>query len=543
MRQMTAIIAMVFALAGIPAFAQEAKTPPSELYPGLFEAVALADIIPAKDWVDAVPRAEPSAILADYARTSPSSDAELLSFVDGWFVLPAEVGASELTLPEGRTPTEHIGMLWEVLTRQSDEAAGPYASLLPLPEPYVVPGGRFREIYYWDSYFTMLGLDGDEAPLRRSMVENFAAELEAYGLIPNGNRSYYLSRSQPPFFFMMVSLLDPEDPAAAYAEFLDALMTEHAFWMAGEEDARPGAPSARVVRLEGGSILNRYFDDREVPRDESYLADVETAQHTDRALPIVYRNLRAGAESGWDFSSRWYDEGQDLSATKTADMLPVDLNSLLYGLENAIAQGCARVRDAGCARAFAGRARDRAAAMDETFWNEELGTYTDYDFVRGQQSSRITAAMVYPLFFAADASGRAQQVAEAVRAHLLAPYGLLTTPYRSGQQWDAPNGWAPLHWLATQGLEDVAPELSDQIAERWVRTVALTFCTDGKLVEKYDVTERKPAGGGEYPNQDGFGWTNGVTKALMAQDEALAAYGELALGSDQCADLISQEAP
>ena len=175
---------------------------------------------------------------------------------------------------------QHIDALWPVLTRETPTVP-PYSSLLPLPRAYVVPGGRFRELYYWDSYFTMLGLaESGRADLLKDMVQNFAALIDAYGHIPNGTRSYYLTRSQPPFFFAMVGLLAPDDPAAAYARYLPQLKTEYGFWMEGAERLAAGAAHRRVVKLDDGSILNRYWDDSDAPRDESYAEDVALARST-----------------------------------------------------------------------------------------------------------------------------------------------------------------------------------------------------------------------------------------------------------------------
>ena len=172
---------------------------------------------------------------------------------------------------------DHIDALWPVLERQPDVPT-PHSSLLPLPHRYVVPGGRFREIYYWDSYFTMLGLEeSGRHDLAVDMVKNFAFLIDRYGHVPNGNRTYYLSRSQPPFFAAMVELIAARDGSPAYLQFLPALRREYEFWMDGAARLEPGAAHRRAVRLRDGSILNRYWDDRDTAREESYREDVETA--------------------------------------------------------------------------------------------------------------------------------------------------------------------------------------------------------------------------------------------------------------------------
>ena len=169
----------------------------------------------------------------------------------GPFRLPAEPAAPP-AVAERAPIREHIDALWPLLTRQTPTAR-PYASLLPLPRPYVVPGGRFRELYYWDSYFTMLGLaESGRRDLVADMVADFADLIDDYGDVPNGTRTYYLTRSQPPFFFAMVGLLSPTDPAAAFARYLPQLRNEYAFWMEGAADLTAGGAHRRVVALATG---------------------------------------------------------------------------------------------------------------------------------------------------------------------------------------------------------------------------------------------------------------------------------------------------
>ena len=514
------------------AMAAAAPPPPSLLYPGLFQAVAVTDLYEPKDWVDAVPLADAGAILAAWdAAGRPVDAAALAAFTGRWFAPPEAVGA-DVALPPGRTLAEHVEALWPVLTRERTGAAE--GSLLALPNPYVVPGGRFREVYYWDAYFTMAGMGPRHDAIKRAMVANFAGLIERFGHVPNANRTYYLSRSQPPFFFAMAGLLDPDDPAAAYSRHLPALRAEHAFWK--------GAGAARAVTTEAGTLA-RYYDDRDAPRDESYRYDVATAAGADRPARVVYRELRAGAESGWDYSSRWF-AGDGLSSVSVTDVAPVDLNSILYGLEEAVAAGCERAGDAACAEGYAVRAGRTRAAM-APHWDEGLGAFVDARVGADgalRPAAWLTAATVYPLFFGVATDEQAARVAETVRADLLAPGGLLTTTVHSDEQWDAPNGWAPLQWLAVLGFERYGhDDLAHEIARRWTATVARGFCESGKLVEKYDVVTAREGGGGEYPTQDGFGWTNGVTMALIGRDARLARLADIPEMTDApeaCADAV-----
>ena len=430
----------------------------------------------------------------------------------------------QVPLP-GLSLSRHVDALWPLLTRSTDKVP-PFSSALALPHPYVVPGGRFREIYYWDSYFTMLGLGPGRLATKRDMVRNFAYLIDTYGHVPNGSRTYYLSRSQPPFFFKMVALTNPADPAKAFAAYLPQLKREHAFWMKGASTLRSGNAKLRVVRMADGAILNRYWDDRAAPRDESYVEDYQLAAKAGAGKQPLYRNIRAAAESGWDFSSRWF-AGDSLATLQTTDIVPPDLNSLLYGLEQAIEQGCARLRDRQCADSFHRAALARKTAILRYLWNDRTGVFDDYQWRQRRLLGNLSAATAYPLFFQIASESQARRVALTMESQLLKKGGLASTDRSTGQQWDMPNGWAPLQWIAVVGLRNYRQDrLAKTIADRWVRLVSEVYLHNGKLLEKYNVQDPGSGGGGEYPLQDGFGWTNGVTVAF------LDLYPEFAAASD-----------
>ena len=501
-------------LGGYAATATPRHAPPSVLFGPLFDRVALSERFPdGKSWADATPIAPPASIMRDYRRLSPKTNEALRHFVDARFILDSGAPAMRKP-PTGLSLRAHIESLWPILRRKS-AGAPQYTSLLQLPHPYIVPGGRFTEVYYWDSYFTMLGFGAAQNTTRRHMVDNFADLIRRFGHVPNGNRTYYLSRSQPPFFFKMVELTDPANPRRAYARYLGALRAEHRWWMKGETQVKAGSPAGRVVRMPDGSILNRYWDDRDAPRDESYKADVQVAAGAPDKRR-VFRDLRAAAESGWDFSSRWLTDAANLSTIRTGELVPPDLNSILFGLERAIAQGCAELKDRGCIAEFRGRAAARERAMRTFLWNGQSGLFDDYSWRSGRRAGNVTAASLYPLFFGMATRHEAERIADTVERELLKPGGLVTTNRTTGQQWDSPNGWAPLQWVAVQGLRSYGHDrLAEAVARRWLGTIATVYAGTGKLLEKYDVVTPRPGGGGEYPLQDGFGWTNGVTIALL----------------------------
>jgi alpha,alpha-trehalase len=348
-------------------------------------------------------------------------------------------------------------------------------------------------------------------------VRDFAYLIDTYEHVPNGTRTYYLSRSQPPFFFAMVQLLASEGSGDALTHYLPQLEREYAFWMEGADRLHPGAAHRRVVALADGAVLNRYWDDRDTPRDESYRADTALARASGRPASQVYRDIRAAAESGWDFSSRWFADGRSLGSIDTTEILPVDLNALLFGLENAIRAACERNADRACAAHFARRAAARRAAIDHYLWDASAGAYLDYRWTRKARLPGISAATLYPLFVDCASSEQAVAVATTVGRTLLKAGGLVTTPIESGEQWDAPNGWAPLQWIGVSGLNRYGERpLAETIACRWLQGVRRVYRESGKLVEKYDVLDtHRAGGGGEYPLQDGFGWTNGVTRKLI----------------------------
>jgi alpha,alpha-trehalase len=492
--------------------------PPQQLFADLFVAVQSQAIYPdSKAFPDAVPESTPDDILAQYHALRADSPAALRRFTDAHFELPRDA-AAPASPPAQVSIARHIDGLWDALTRSSTSAR-PFASLLALPYAYVVPGGRFREIYYWDSYFTMLGLDqSGRHDLVEDMVRDFAYLIDRYGHIPNGTRSYYLSRSQPPFFYAMVGLLSADDPAGAYAQYLPQLEREYAFWMDGAGSVPRGRAHRRVVAMADGAILNRYWDDRATPRDESFREDSELARTSERPADDLYRDIRAAAESGWDFSSRWFADARTRASIETTEIVPVDLNSLMFGLENAIHDGCQRRADRLCTRRFARRAAARRAAIDRYLWDRASGAYLDYRWSTGVRLARVSAATFYPLFVRAASGIQARAVAKTATAQLLKAGGIVTSTLETGQQWDAPNGWAPLQWIAIAGLRHYQQAaLARTIACRWISIVNDVYRDSGKLVEKYDVvTIGRSGGGGEYPLQDGFGWTNGVMRKLMA---------------------------
>ncbi|MFA9598093.1 alpha,alpha-trehalase [Citrobacter portucalensis] len=510
-----------FALSSFTVNAEDAPAatpaPPDILLGPLFNDVQTAKLFPdQKTFADAVPNSDPLMILADYRMQKNQSGFDLRHFVQVNFTLPKD--GEKYVPPAGQSLREHIDGLWPVLTRSTTNAEK-WDSLLPLPEPYVVPGGRFREIYYWDSYFTMLGLaESNHWDKVSDMVANFAYEIDSWGHILNGNRTYYLSRSQPPFFAFMVELLAQHDGNDALKKYLPQMLKEYSYWMEGVETLQPGQQNKRVVKLDDGTILNRYWDERDSPRPESWVEDIATAKsNPNRPATEIYRDLRSAAASGWDFSSRWMDNPNQLGTLRTTSIVPVDLNALMYKMEKMIALASKAAGDDAKAAQYDGYANARQKGIEKYLWNDKEGWYADYDLKSHKVRNQLTAAALFPLYVNAAAKDRASKVATATQAHLLQPGGLATTSVKSGQQWDAPNGWAPLQWVAASGLQNYGQDaVAMDVTWRFLTNVQHTYDREKKLVEKYDVsTTGTGGGGGEYPLQDGFGWTNGVTLKML----------------------------
>ena len=495
---------------------ENASLTPLELFPGLFERVSEAKIFEdPKEWVDVTFEEEPKVILEAYEKENPDTRDALKKFVQKYFSRPTQLKAdgNSQSLTKPQSLTDHIDTLWGQFRRGAHTTSNIRSSVIELPHDYIVAGGRFDEMYYWDGYFAMLGFVDKDPSMIENMANNFAYLIQRYGYVPNGNRSYYLGRSQPPFFHCLISLLYPRDHAEGYARYTKELQAEYAFWM--DMDVNRG----RCVKIQDEIYLNRYFDKYNTPREESYLFDLETPKGTDGLNADLFRHIRAAAESGWDFSSRWFGADLDMCSMRTTTILPIDLNAILYGLECAISSGAEYKNNQPLAHEFRERARVRYEAINTFFWNESSGFFCDYDLKNRRVRSAITCAGFFPLFFRCASAEQAASIAEVAERELLQPGGLVATTKETEHQWDWPNGWAPLHWIAIQGLRKYGHEkLANEIKKRWLDTVQARFDKTGKFYEKYNVIDDALAGGGEYVGQEGFSWTNGVTAALLRED-------------------------
>ncbi len=482
----------------------------------LFTEVQLQQVFPdGKTFPDCLANYPLDEINKNYQAQKDAPSFNLTAFVQHNFS-PPHAYAKDYVTDTAQPVQKHIEQLWDVLTRMPGDEK---SSLIPLPYPYIVPGGRFGEIYYWDSYFTMLGLQvSGRVDMIQNMVDNFSYLVNNIGYIPNGNRTYFKGRSQPPFYALMVQLLREEKGDEILVKYLPVLQKEYTFWMAGRERLEEDNTAINhVVCLPGGAVLNRYWDEHDTPRPESYKEDIELA-HEAAALPQeIFRHLRAAAESGWDFSYRWFKNVNSFASIHTTDIIPVDLNCLLFCLEQTLAEANKLAGDMHAASTYIMLAVKRKTAVQHYCWNAAQQFYTDYDFKEGRLKDSITMAGMFPLFFGMATVEQAEKSSSVLHAKLLKAGGCSATGETTGQQWDSPNGWAPLQYMAIKGLEKYGMgSLAGEIAKRWINLNIKVYKATGKLMEKYNVVDTDLlAGGGEYPSQDGFGWTNGVLLKLM----------------------------
>ncbi len=467
----------------------------------LFRAVQLSGVFAdSKTFVDAAPRRDAAMITREFTNASPMSAVELRAFVLERF----DVRSSSTQAYRAESSLDdYLVTCWDSLIRTSDHPpAG--SSLEPLPNPYVVPGGRFDELFYWDTFFTGLGLLAHgRTELFRGMVDNLVSLLNRYGHIPNGSRTYLSSRSQPPMLAAMVNALT--DAGVDGRWYLPALVLEHDYWTTGE----------RVV-VAHGQQWARYWDDEDTARPEAFAEDTQTVLGGGGP---AFRSLRAAAASGWDFSSRWCAIHDDLSTIETTDVIPCDLNALVMRLEWTIADLARWAGDETLAVQFTRRADTRRVALQEFCWDKEAGWFCDLDASSGTLRPSLTLAGVTALSEGIATAAQAASMRTTLMERFLAPGGLRTSLFESGEQWDAPNGWAPLQWWAVVGLRAYGfVDDAATVASRWIATCRAGFAADGTLLEKYDVdVPGRPVGGGEYAVQEGFGWTNGVLIDLLAK--------------------------
>ncbi len=430
--------------------------------------------------------------------------------------------------------------------------------LLYLPYPYVVPGGRFNEMYGWDSYFIILGLEADHhEALAKGMVDNFLFEIEHYGGVLNANRTYYLTRSQPPFLTSMIRAVyeNPASfPTTPAGRTQARIWLEHALFFAG----RDYSTWTRPEHLAGTTGLARYYDFGagpvpEMADDSNYYIDVirwlvqhphsggdvflvKGSEHPDASEASLLRGTscdvhasvvcmrawfggyrlsrdfyagdRAMRESGFDPSFRF---GPFSGATH--HFAPVCLNSLLYRYERDMEHFALILGKPSDAQRWKRHSQARSNAIHRYLWQAKRGAFVDYDFVRHEPSTYAYITWLYPLWAGFATREEEQQIVGNLQL-FERPGGLSMSHTNTGLQWDEPFGWAPTNWIGVTGLDTSGFRADAQrLARKWNATVDTGFAHDGTLREKYNVAAANAdvkVSTGYAVNQIGFGWTNAV---------------------------------
>ncbi|KAL8173489.1 UNVERIFIED_CONTAM: hypothetical protein K2H54_002624 [Gekko kuhli] len=507
-----------------------------------------------KYFVDRPLRGSPETVLQDFQQLVNATPGgavpkeQLEAFVEAHFSPPGQEfepwEPSDWTLspellgriadPRLRSWAQELNAKWKQLGRkvQAEVQSSPERhSLIYVPNPLMVPGGRFREYYYWDSFWVVEGLLlCNMTATAKGMIQNFLHLVEKFGHVPNGGRVYYERRSQPPFLaLMMEAYLERTRDLAFLNESLPLLEKEYRFWQEQRAVNVSLGAAAAGEEEEEEYALNRYHVPVGGPRPEAYSADVELAQGLqEEARQALWAELKGAAESGWDFSSRWFLPGPPpveatLRDTQTSAVVPVDLNALLCRVEALLAAFCDSLGDVGKAEQFRAAHERRVAAVRAVLWNEEAGVWLDYNLARRRHNRAFYPSNLIPLWAECGLEGAAVEKAlrylESTTA-LSYAHGLPTSLAHTGQQWDLPNAWAPLQHMVIAGLarssSPRAQELAFTLAQNWVRMNLAVYETYQAMFEKYDVEgDGSPGAGGEYVVQEGFGWTNGAALQLL----------------------------
>ena len=403
--------------------------------------------------------------------------------------------------------------------------------LLYLPYPYVVPGGRFNEMYGWDSYFIILGLLQDgEIELAKNMVDRFAYCIEHYGMILNANRTYFLTRSQPPVFTLAILKVYQYTQDKQWLQsMLPSIETYYYYWLVpphlnqatglSHYAALGHGAAPEVVMSEIDEEGKTHYDRvKEYYREfqfDDYDVNLYYDRQRDELTELFYQGDRSMRESGFDITNRFGPFSIDI-----IHYAPVCLNVLLYQME----EDTAKINDLLGYKEIANQWRDRAMLRQERinqfFWDEEAGLYFDYNFRTGKRRQYEYATTFYPLWMGIASDEQARRVWQNLDKFEEAG-GLLTSTHVSGNQWDAPFGWAPLNLIAVEALLRYGyKEDAKRIAGKFLTMAVGEFNKTGTLVEKYDVCACSANVSDEIffgysSNEIGFGWTNGVILELL----------------------------
>ncbi|KAK6114320.1 Trehalase family protein [Brugia pahangi] len=511
----------------------------------LLHAVMMLNIFKdSKTFVDKPLKRDPTEIASDFKKKFPRditvNDREAIrQFIDenfdeeghelekcelvDWEEQPEKL--LSITDPQLRQFALNVNLIWKSLCRTIKKEVMKYPerhSLLYVPYEFIVPGGRFREFYYWDTYWVIKGLlaSGMQETSRR-IILNFEYLVKTIGFIPNGGRVYYLRRSQPPLFIPMVYeyYMATEDD-----DFLRSIMNtmemEFNFWK-----------TSRMINVtinERNHSVFYYRADSNVPRPESYREDYQTAERVDRQRRRkLWRDIASAAESGWDFSSRWFQNRKSMDTIVTSDIIPVDLNAFMYWNMKILAHLQGEIGNLTRRDELNRERSNFVDTFEAVFFDTREGAWFDLNLKTGEHYDDAYPSLAVPLFTECYHMLNSAMVADVLET--LQRKGLLQFPggipaslmKGTNQQWDYPNGWAPINHMIIEGLRKsnnpTMQQRAFEIANKWINRNYALYQKDHKMWEKYDVAKEyvRAAKGGEYENQYGFGWTNGVVLDLL----------------------------
>ncbi|KYN44386.1 Trehalase [Trachymyrmex septentrionalis] len=508
----------------------------------LLRTVQLAGIFnDSKTFVDLYQLHDPNVTVENFnvlmkATSNSPNRTEVAKFVAENFAMRDELDNS--TLPDWkenpgilksikdlqyRKWAKRLNYIWKTLARKinNDLVVNPQRhSLIYVNNTFIIPGGRFKEFYYWDSYWIIEGLLlCDMHVTVKGMIENFLSMVERYGFIPNGGRVYYLSRSQPPLLIPMVAkYYDYTKDRKFLKKNIAILEREFEYWQNKTVDVRKNGKTYKMAH---------YVVNSRGPRPESYKEDYQLVQQVpEKERGSIYNDLKAAAESGWDFSYRWCirtNKNANLSLVNvsTSDIIPVDLNAILQQNARMLARFFVILGNVKKNWHYAQIALEYQAAIDNVLWNEDEGIWLDYDMKNKQSRNIFYPSNLSPLYtMSYDWNKRMKYALRSVfyiKKNKIDSYfgGTPASINYTGEQWDFPNAWPPLQSFLILGLYQTqvkpAIDLAKALADRWLKSNYLGYDEYGKMFEKYNAMHPgEGGGGGEYNVQDGFGWTNGI---------------------------------
>lgn len=510
----------------------------------LLQTVQLAEIFnDSKTFVDLFQKNDPQITLINFNKLMAATNNQPNRTQVNQFVLDNFSTESELdnyTLPDWQENppilktiedpnlqkwAKELNDIWKKLARKIKPMVLEHPerhSLIYVDKPFVVPGGRFKEFYYWDSYWVIEGLlICGMTDTARGMIDNFLSMVERFGFIPNGGRVYYLMRSHPPLLIPMVKLyLEYTQDYEYLKKIIGTLEKEFDYWVKYKMiDVDKNGKTYRMAH---------YVVNSPRPRPESYKEDYYLGQKFSDVdeQASFYNDLKAGAESGWDFSGRWFigSDGQlsnNLIDINTQNIIPVDLNSFLQQNARTMVKFCRKTKNEQKISYYVHMAKKLQEGIDEVLWNNEFNVWMDYDLKNQRHRTSFYPTNLAPLYTLSYDANNVREIALGVVSYLkktgIPTYfgGTPASLNQTGEQWDFPNAWPPLQSIMIQGLYRTqvteAVQFSSHLARRWLESNYIGFEATGKMFEKYDATSPgKGGGGGEYNVQEGFGWTNGI---------------------------------